>query len=333
MTTTASTGDVKPGTAYNFNWQSASSGQVMMSTCSYWGDNGAMMSYAIGNAEDCGGICAATPKCNNFAWWGNMCYLKMPGITHRPALSAVISPRFPIGQCGYVVNRKSIGPWTTDGQFKVASNCAFASAGSCTTWFTSDLGICKSKCLEDPLKCNYFKVGNGTCVHMKADPSMNPIPTYSSAFTCGYLSNSVTISPNGPTLAGSVTPVVNPVVSPTTVSPIASPVTNPTSKPNVNPTASPAVTPATASSPGPWTTDGQFQFALNCNFAMPNGGRRTIITQDNMDMTTCKSYSTMQNIDFFTLSNETTCTLFQPNVKRSTTTTFASGSICGRRVA
>jgi hypothetical protein len=144
MTTTASTGDGTPGTAYNFNWQSASNDQVMMSTCSYWGDDGGRLG-PMRSAEDCGSLCAATPKCNNFAWWGNGCYLKMPGITHHPALSAIVSPKYPIGQCGCVVNRKSIGPWTTDGQLSVASNCSWT-GGSYSTLSPVDLNTCKSYC-------------------------------------------------------------------------------------------------------------------------------------------------------------------------------------------
>jgi len=202
MTAVASTGDVLPlGTPYNFNWQSAANGQVMIATCSYRGYDGAELPYVVASGEDCGGICAATSKCTHFIWRGNRCVLKAPGATNTTALSSA-DPVTGInaGKCGYVVSRKPVVSWTTESQFKVASNCTFTTTGVAYTTSPSDVGKCKTSCLEDPSKCNYFKVASGSCIMMKADSSMNPIPISSSQSTCGYLSRSVTIAPNGPAL-------------------------------------------------------------------------------------------------------------------------------------
>ena len=201
MTAVASTGDVLPlGTPHNFNWQSAANGQVMIATCSYRGYDGAVLPYAVASGEDCGGICAATSKCTHFFWRGNRCVLKAPGATTKAALSSADdTTRTGAGQCGYVVRSKSVGSWKTEGQFTVASNCAFTTTGFFYTLSTSNIDKCKSSCLEDPSRCNYFKF-NGTCTAMKADSSMNPIPIFSNVSTCGYLSRSVTISQTGPAL-------------------------------------------------------------------------------------------------------------------------------------
>ena len=197
MTTTASTGDptVTPGTPYNFKWQSASNGQVVMAQCSYWGYDGFAIPNEIKSADDCGGICAALTDCTYFSWWGNNCYLKASGMTHHPILADAL--RFArVSKCGYVVNnqRKSVSPWTTEYQFKVASNCAFPVLGYSTSMATSDVSLCKSSCLKSD-RCNYFTMRNGRCYMMFAPPDMlSPAPISSSQSTCGYLST-VTLAP------------------------------------------------------------------------------------------------------------------------------------------
>ena len=213
MTTTASTGDptITPGTAYNFNWQSASNGQVMMSTCSYWGDDGAVLG-PMASADDCAGFCAATANCDYFAWWGNGCYLKMPGITHHPSLSAIVSAQYPIGQCGYVVNRKSVGSWTTNGQLKVAPNCKWA-GGSYSTLKPVSITTCRSYITSRSSTFNLFYFSGTNCILMFAASGTNPIPISSNVSTCGYISSRVTIATNGVTLIQSATPIGG-VVSP-----------------------------------------------------------------------------------------------------------------------
>jgi len=71
--TTVTTGDVPPGVAYNFVWNTSPDGLYKNSNCSYYGDE--LVSIGSG-AESCGMYCASTPSCDLFSWWGGHCLMK-----------------------------------------------------------------------------------------------------------------------------------------------------------------------------------------------------------------------------------------------------------------
>ena len=170
--------------AQNFQFQSASSGQVMTAAnCDFFGNDllsGATTSTSV---DDCGSQCVKNSNCNHFTYITSNkdCWLKN-AINPSPTFLSV-------GICGYVPSRPN--PSTNalnfqsanSGQIMSASNCDFP--GNDIVRIPGPITDCGSYCASN-INCDHFTYGNNYCWLKQAD---NPVASSAQGALCGYVVN------------------------------------------------------------------------------------------------------------------------------------------------
>ena len=194
LTTTASTGEVPLGVAYNFQYNTTADGTVKYSNCAYVGQKDQTVYASI---DDCGPVCAGNPNCDYFSWWGGNCNLKKKVYRGTKSLAANGNS----DRCGKVLSRPNFNFVSgSNGLAMYGKNCGYADInGMSLPWQLSDEADCGAVCAATA-NCAYFGYRTGYC-YMTAvankSSTLVPTPYVSTGYSsCCYITGSTSPPPN-----------------------------------------------------------------------------------------------------------------------------------------